>query len=104
MITEFQKKVYALCKEVPKGKVTTYKEIGKKLGGRGQIYRAVGAALNKNPFSPDVPCHRVVCSDGNVGGFAGGVRRKVALLKGEKVFVNKDKIVNFKKILYKFKK
>ena len=43
MVTEFQNKVYALCKKVPRGKVTTYREIGNALGGNGQVYRAVGA-------------------------------------------------------------
>ncbi|MBI4140409.1 MGMT family protein, partial [Candidatus Woesearchaeota archaeon] len=70
MVTEFQKRVYELCKIVPKGKVTTYREIGNALGGKGQIYRAVGVALNKNPFAPQVPCHRVVNGNGFVGGFA----------------------------------
>ena len=101
MLTEFQKKVYALCKKVPRGKVTTYKEMGKALGGRGQVYRAVGAALNKNPFSPRVPCHRVVSSDGSIGGFASGVKNKINMLKKEGVLVKNDKVVDFEKKLYK---
>lgn len=100
---DFAEKVYTLCKRVPKGKVTTYKEIGKALGGKGQIYRAVGVALNKNPYALKVPCYRVVSSDGSIGGFAGGVRKKIVLLKKEGVFVKKNNIVNFEKKLYKIK-
>ena len=98
----FSEKVYALCKKVPKGKVTTYKEIGKALGKRGMIYRAVGVALNKNPDAPKVPCHRVVQSDGSVGGFAQGPRKKIALLKKEGMVIEKGKIKHFEKILFRF--
>ena len=90
-----------MCKKIPKGKVTTYKEIGKKFGGKGQIYRAVGVALNKNPYK-SVPCHRVVLSNGKVGGFAKGTKKKIMLLKKEGIKIKKDKILDFEKILYKF--
>jgi len=98
--TEFQKKVYPLCKKILRGKVSTYKEIGKKLG-KGQIYRAVGNALNKNPYSK-VPCHRVICSDGRIGGFARCVKVKIRMLRKEGVVVDKNK-VDLKKYLCKFK-
>ena len=101
MITSFQKKVYSLCKRVPKGKVTTYAEIGKAIGKRGQIYRAVGAALNKNPYAPRVPCHRVVKSDGSVGGFATGTKKKILLLKREGINIKGNKIIDFKKRLFR---
>ncbi|MBS3176238.1 MGMT family protein [Candidatus Woesearchaeota archaeon] len=104
MITEFQKKVYTLCRKVPKGKVTTYKEIGKAVGKRGQIYRAVGVALNKNPFAPKVPCHRVVASGGSLGGFAFGLKKKIQLLKKEGVETKNNKIADFEKVVFKFKK
>ena len=99
-VTEFQAKVYKLCSRIPKGKVSTYKEIGKAIGKRGQVYRAVGVALNKNPFAPKVPCHRVVSSDGSIGGFASGTRKKIAILKKEGVEVKDGKIVDFKKKLF----
>jgi len=102
MVTDFQQKVYKLCKKIPKGKVSTYKEIGKKLGGKGQIYRAVGVALNRNPYAPQVPCHRVVASDGSLGGFAGGVRKKIKLLEKEGIKIKNKKIVDFQKKLFKF--
>ena len=66
----FNQKVWALCARVPAGKVTTYGEIAKALKTKG--YRAVGNALNKNPYATAVPCHRVVGSTGELTGFAGG--------------------------------
>lgn len=100
MPTKFQNKVYELCKKVPKGKVTTYKAIANKMGMN--CYRAVGQALNKNPYAPRVPCHRVINSDGNVGGFASGVKNKIKLLKKEKVKIYNNKIP--KEFVIKLKK
>lgn len=77
----FHQKVWALTARVPKGQVTTYAEIARCLGTRG--YRAVGAALNRNPYAPDVPCHRVVGVTGNLTGFAGGIPMKRKLLQAE---------------------
>jgi O-6-methylguanine DNA methyltransferase len=102
MLTPFQKKVYSLCRKVPEGKITTYAEIGKAIGKREQVYRAVGSALNKNPFAPRVPCHRVVKSDGSVGGFATGTRKKISLLEKEGIEIKNNKIIDFKKRLFKF--
>jgi methylated-DNA-[protein]-cysteine S-methyltransferase len=79
----FNQKVWAVCAAVPKGKVTTYAAIAKRLGT--QAYRAVGNALNKNPYAPKVPCHRVVGSDGSLTGFAGGLEKKKRLLQAEGV-------------------
>ena len=83
----FNEQVWAVCARVPKGKVTTYAAIARKLGTKA--YRAVGNAMNKNPHAPRVPCHRVVGSDGSLTGFASGVEKKKRLLKAEGVaFVN----------------
>ena len=83
----FNEKVWAICARVPKGKVTTYAAIARKLGT--VAYRAVGNAMNKNPYAPGVPCHRVVGSDGSLTGFAAGIEKKKRLLKAEGVvFVN----------------
>ncbi|MDP3640290.1 MAG: MGMT family protein [Nanoarchaeota archaeon] len=67
--TEFERKVYALCRKIPEGKVTTYKSIAEALGTKA--YRAVGQALKKNPYAPQVPCHRVIATDGSLGGYCG---------------------------------
>lgn len=85
-ITEFQRKVYLALLDVPRGSTITYKELGEKIGCRSP--RAIGQALKRNPFAPDVPCHRVICSNGSVGGFHGQregemIEKKLSLLKSE---------------------
>lgn len=98
----FNQKVWNLAKKIPKGKVTTYKAIAKKL--RTKAYRAVGSALRRNPYAPKVPCHRVVSSDGSVGGFKGKKfsKEKIRLLKKEGIGIKNNKIKNFKKYLFRF--
>ena len=96
----FNEKVWEVTKRVPKGKITTYKEIAKALNTKA--YRAVGSALNKNPHSPIVPCHRVVNSNGNIGGFARGCKEKIKILKKEGVFIENNQVKDFEKKLYKF--
>ncbi len=81
-ITPFQQKVYDTVRTIPKGKTMTYKEVAIAIGNPW-AYRAVGNALNKNPFAPVVPCHRVIKSDGSIGGFASGSKKKLKLLKAE---------------------
>jgi O-6-methylguanine DNA methyltransferase len=90
---------------IPRGKVTTYGLIARKL--KTAAYRAVGNACRNNPYAPRVPCHRVVKSDGTIGGFGGKtsgktVRDKVELLRKEGVQVKDGKIVDFEKALFKF--
>ncbi len=103
----FNQKIYSLLKKVPKGKVTTYKLLGEAAGTKA--YRAVGQAMRCNPHSPIVPCHRVVKSNGNIGGFSGKtnpnskeVKRKIKMLRKEGVVVRKNKIIDFKKVLFRF--
>lgn len=86
----FNEKVWALTSRIPKGKVTTYGEIAGVLGTKA--YRAVGNALNKNPYAPGVPCHRVVGATGALTGFAGGLDKKRALLKSEGLKVVNDRV------------
>ena len=95
--SKFDAKCYRLISAVPRGKVTTYREIAKALGHKG--FRAVGQAMGRNPYAPKVPCHRVVRSDGSLGGYAFGLKKKVALLKAEGVAVRNGKVVNFSKHL-----
>src|SRR5215212_9924955 len=85
----FNQKVWALTSRIPKGQVTTYGEIARQLKTRA--YRAVGNALNKNPYAPGVPCHRVVGSDGKLTGFAGGLPKKQRLLMREGVPVSRGR-------------
>jgi methylated-DNA-[protein]-cysteine S-methyltransferase len=86
----FNEKVWALTARIPKGRVATYGMIARKLKTRG--YRAVGNALNRNPYAPEVPCHRVVGSDGSLTGFAGGMKKKAQLLAEEGVELNNGRV------------
>lgn len=95
----FNERCYAMLKKVPKGKVTTYRDLAHALGTRA--YRAVGNAMNKNPYAPVVPCHRVVNSDGRLGGFAFGSEEKIKRLKAEGVNVANGK-VDLEKYGWKF--
>ena len=86
----FNQKVWALTARVPSGRVTTYGEVARALGTRA--YRAVGNALNRNPYAPTVPCHRVVGSNGALTGFAGGLAKKRRLLAAEGVPLTNDRV------------
>ena len=86
---DFSKRVYQAAKNIPKGKVSTYKEIAISLNSKA--YRAVGNALNKNQ-SKNVPCHRVVKSNGCIGGFNGGVKKKTEMLRRDGVIARNNKI------------
>ena len=96
----FSEKCYEILKKVPKGRVTTYKEIAKALNTKA--FRAVGRAMHNNPLAPEVPCHRVICADGRIGGYAKGIKKKVKLLMKEGVEVKDNKILGFKIRLHKF--
>ena len=93
-------KVYELLNKIPKGKITTYKEIANKLGIKG--YRAIGQIVGANPNAPQVPCHRVVRSDGTLGGYAFGIEKKIEILSSEGVMVDEDRVVDFEKKFYRF--
>lgn len=97
----FAERVYTMTKRIPLGKVSTYGEIARALPTKG--YRAVGQALHCNPHAPHVPCHRVIASDGSLGGFASGLPAKISLLRQEGVVIEKDR-VDLQKFLYRLKK
>ena len=101
MLTTFEQKVLSTIKLIPTGKVSTYREVARAIGRAGSA-RAVGNALNKNPDAPRVPCHRIVKSNGELGGYAGGEKRKIALLAKEGVVVRQGRINNLKDVFYKF--
>ena len=86
----FNQKCYELLKKVPKGKVTTYKSIANELNTKA--YRAVGTAMNKNPFAPKTPCHRVINSNGSLGGYVTDIKNKIKLLKSEGVEIKNNKV------------
>ena len=97
----FSEKVLKLTKQIPKGKITTYMELAKALGNP-KAARAVGNALNKNRRLKVIPCHRVIKSSGEVGGYSRGKEKKIALLKKEGIPLKNEKIVNLKRYLYIF--
>ena len=96
----FDQRCYDLLLQIPKGKVTTYREIAHALGTKA--YRAVGQAMNRNPNLVEVPCHRVVKSNGDVGGYAGGSARKIKLLREEGAEVSENGQINLSEFLHYF--
>lgn len=99
-VPSFNERCYELLKQIPQGRVTTYRELAAALGGKA--CRAVGNAMAKNPDLVTVPCHRVVRSDGKIGGYAGGVDKKIALLQSEGVRIEGEKVTDFAALLYRF--
>jgi len=79
----FKEKVFQVVRKIPRGQILTYKEVA-RLAGSPRAYRAVGNILNKNRDFKNVPCYRVIRSDGKIGGYVFGAKKKEALLKKEK--------------------
>ena len=96
----FNEQCYDLLMQVPKGKVTTYKLIAEALNTKA--YRAVGNAMKNNPNVLTVPCHRVVNSNGYVGGYVNGVEKKIEFLKNEGIDISDNKIINLHGYLFRF--
>lgn len=87
--------------QVPKGKVTTYGELAKAVGMKnGQ--RAVGKIMNKNPYPVIIPCHRVVKSDGKIGGYAYGEQIKSNMLSKEGIKIKDGKILDWEDSVFRF--
>jgi methylated-DNA-[protein]-cysteine S-methyltransferase len=100
---KFDEKVWKLMEKIPKGRVTTYGLVAKKLNTKA--YRAVGNACRRNPYAPRVPCHRVVRSDGTVGGFGGktsgkNVKKKIQMLRKEHVEIIDGRIADFAEVIF----
>ena len=83
--TKFQTKVWKYLKKIPKGRIKTYKQVAIGIN-RPKSARAVANACGRNPYAPIIPCHRVVRTDGSLGGYSGkgGIKTKIKLLKAEK--------------------
>jgi O-6-methylguanine DNA methyltransferase len=101
--SETAKAVYALLRQVPEGRVTTYGALARAAGVPNSS-RMIGAIMRGNPNAPRVPCHRVVKSDGSIGGYSGSVeeniRRKIALLRSEGVAVEDGKVKDFESVFF----
>ena len=89
--TKFQLKVWNYLRKIPKGKVKTYKELAKAIA-KPNASRAVANACGKNPYPVIIPCHRVIRSDGKMGGYSGkgGTKMKKNLLKKEGVILGNE--------------
>ncbi len=90
---EFKQQVWKILTEIPYGELTTYgsiaKEVAKRMGKNRMSAQAVGGAVGHNPISVIIPCHRVIGADGSLTGYAGGIDKKVKLLKHEGVDMTK---------------
>ena len=96
-----EQKVYKKLLDVPKGKITTYGDLAKAVGLKnGQ--RTIGKIMNKNPFPVIIPCHRVVMSNGKIGGYAYGEHVKTKMLSDEGIEIKNGNIANFDKRLFRF--
>ena len=86
--TKFQLKVWKYLKTIPKGTVKTYKQIAIAIK-KPKSARAVANACGKNPYAPKIPCHRVIRSNGGLGGYSGrgGIKTKLRLLRSEKIHI-----------------
>ena len=101
MNNNFNKRCYQKLALIPKGMISTYAEIAKSLDSNA--YRAVGNAMAKNPHPVAVPCHRIIKSDGTLGGYALGASKKIQLLKKEGIKIKNNKVVDFESKLFRFK-
>ena len=104
VVTEFAARVYAATRRIPRGCVSTYKLVAAAIGCGSP--RAVGQALRRNPFAPEVPCHRVIASNLGLGGFSGHISgaaliRKRALLRQEGVVFRNGRLADERQ-LYRF--
>ena len=96
-----EQQVYKKLTQVPQGKITTYGELSKAVGLKnGQ--RVIGQIMKKNPYPAIIPCHRVVKSDGTVGGYAYGGDIKTNMLQKEGIKIHDGKILDWNKKYYKF--
>ncbi len=100
-MTIFENKVLSLVSKIPIGKVSTYQLIAAKIGNKS-LARAVGNALHKNPCLIKVPCHRVIKSNGSIGGYAKGLAKKAQLLQNEGIIIKGGNVANLAKYLYHF--
>ncbi len=96
----FSQKVFEVVKKIPKGKISTYKNIAIKIKSPNS-FRAVGNVLNKNIDFENVPCHRVIKNNGEIGGYVKGQGKKIKLLISEGIIIENKKI-NIDKFLFKF--
>jgi len=98
---KIEERVYKKLLQVPTGYVITYQELANAVGLQNR-QRMIGRIMKNNPFPVIVPCHRVVKSDGNVGGYAFGEKIKKNMLQNEGIEIHGNKIINFEKRKFRF--
>ena len=98
----FPEAVLKLVMQIPKGRVTTYGRIANEVKGSVHAARAVGQALAKNPHPGVIPCHRVVRSDGDIGGYSQGIAKKIELLRAEGIEIEGRKVKKINEVLFQF--
>jgi len=96
----FNKRVLRLTVQIPPGRVTSYGELARALGGV-KFSRAVGNALRMNSRPVEIPCHRVVRSDGSLGGYSRGVKEKIKLLRNEGIQIRDGKVLDFGRVFFR---
>jgi methylated-DNA-[protein]-cysteine S-methyltransferase len=101
MNNSFSKYVLSIVEMIPRGKISTYADIA-RIVGKPKAYRAVANAIGKNPQLIKIPCHRVIRSNGEVGGYAQGTKKKIELLRKEGIKVVKGRVVGLAEKLYRF--
>lgn len=100
-MNDLDRRVYKKLLKVPKGKVTTYSELAKAVGLKnGQ--RAIGQIMNKNPYPVIIPCHRVVKSDGKIGGYFYGQNVKTKMLSEEGIQIENGKVQSWENSVFRF--
>ncbi|MEM4327054.1 MAG: MGMT family protein [Candidatus Diapherotrites archaeon] len=98
---DFREKVFQIIIKIPKGKITTYQEIAKALGNKN-LARAVGKVCGSNGKLIEIPCHRVIRSNGLLGGYKLGTNKKAELLRKEGFLVKQNKVLNYENNLVRF--
>lgn len=101
MPNKIEKKVFILLREIPKGNISTYRILAQKIG-KPNCCRLIGKILASNHFTKKYPCYKIVKSNGEIGGYNRGIKEKIILLKKDGIEIKKDKIVDFKKRLFKY--
>lgn len=92
-MVSFRERIFQVVKKIPQGSFLTYKEVA-RLAGKPKAWRTVGNILNKNPEPIKIPCHRVIRSNGEVGGYRLGTKRKIALFKKEGIIIKNGKVAS----------
>jgi len=99
MDSGISKRIYELISQIPKGRISTYGILANE-AGRPKASRSIGQIMSNNPRPVLIPCHRIVYSNGRIGGYIGGVKLKIKLLASEGIIVKDGKVLDFRKKIF----